>query len=161
MAPLNQFKQSHYVYTLAVSNIYKYKYTHALYLCKHSTCRQELAGALFKLSAGGLCVLHVKWQWFVRTETLKVHSVVTFNHPDEENWDLWVLRKETKKGNWHPQWEHRSLTHISCLITDWYDHEVEALLAHLLFHLVITVTNSVLLSVSAIRNICHLCHYLG
>lgn len=35
------------------------------------------------------------------------------------------------------------------------------MLAHILFHLVITVTNSVLLSVSAIRNICHLCHYLG
>lgn len=113
--------------------------------------REELAGALIYICCWWtmcVCVLHIKWLWFASGVSVRERThVVTFNHSDVENGDLWVLRRETqekKNKKWLPQ-DHRSLTCISSLICDWYDHVVAALLTlvHLLFQLVIAVKRSV------------------
>lgn len=86
------------------------------------------------------CVLHTKWLWVSVWEC----SVVTFNHSDVENGWFVGLEEGNSGKKWLPQ-DHRSLTHISSLISERYDHAVAALLTlvPLLFQLVITVKCSV------------------
>lgn len=101
--------------------------------------REKLAGApIYTFCWWTLCVC-ASWilsdcdLWEVRVfeSTVLWHSItLTWKMSNCGSWG-----GKPGKKMWLPQGDHRSLTHISCLISDWYDRVVAVLLTlvHFLF----------------------------